>query len=194
MLLTDKELILASGSPRRIDMLRAAGAEPVVMKPSCGEEIYTSLTPKQTVMALALRKALSVDALLPPGRDCLLLAADTIVVFGGRIIGKPKDEEDAFRILSELNGRRHQVISGVCILQKIPRKTLVFSDVSDVYFKRYPEQAIRDYIATGEPFDKAGGYAIQGGFGCQVERWEGDLDNIIGLPLERIVSQLAMWP
>jgi septum formation protein len=186
MLLKDKHVILASGSPRRIDILRKDGVDFESILPKCNEEIALNLSPKQTVMALALRKALSIGE-----RDGLILACDTVVVHDGKIIGKPKDEADAKRILTELNGKKHKVISGVAIIQKIPKITLVFSDETVVYFKCYSEADIDSYIATGEPMDKAGAYAIQGGFKKYIDHIEGDYDNVVGFPYEKIKDILS---
>lgn len=188
MLLKDKHVILASGSPRRIDILREDGISFEAVKPGCSEEFLTRLTPAQAVMALALRKALAIGE-----RDGLVLACDTVVVYGDRLIGKPVDEADAFRILSELNGQKHKVMSGVAILQKNPKFTLVFSAETDVYFKHYTDEDILRYIATGEPMDKAGAYAIQGGFAGYIERIEGAYDNVVGLPYAEIKERLRKY-
>ena len=186
MNIKDLKIILASGSPRRIQMLSDEGCNVQVVKPNCAEDLHAELEPHQAVMALALRKALNVGR-----QEGLVIAADTVVVHNGRIIGKPKDEEDAFNILSELNGQRHQVVSGVCLLHNLTGFTLVFYDSTDVYFKEYSSDDIRSYIATGEPMDKAGAYAIQGLFAEYVDRMEGAYDNVVGLPLEKIKRVLA---
>ncbi len=185
MLLKDKHIILASGSPRRIKILEDDGINFTVVKPTCEENIHLDLTPAQTVMALALRKALSVGP-----QNGLVLACDTVVVHNGKVIGKPKNEDDAFRILSELNGQKHEVISGVCILQNYPKFTLVFSSLTGVYFKRYSDEYIREYIKTGEPMDKAGAYAIQGAFRKNIDHIEGAYDNVVGFPYEEIKERL----
>ena len=190
-------VILASGSPRRVDMLRADGVEPMIVRPDCEEDIHIALTPAQEVMALALRKNLrAVEMLREQGElpaEGVVLSADTMVVLDGVPIGKPADEEDAFRILSELNGRMHTVCSGACLYDLATGRRLVFSEGTDVYFMRYTDEDIRAYIATGEPMDKAGAYAIQGGFAPYVTRTEGPLDNVIGFPYGTIKRILEEW-
>ena len=198
MEIKDMTVILASGSPRRIDMLRADGVEPLIVKPDCPEDIHMALTPAQEVMALALRKNLrAVEMLKEQGKlpaEGLVLSADTMVVLDGVPIGKPADEEDAFRILSALNGRMHTVCSGACLCDLAAGRRMVFSEKTDVYFREYTEEDIRAYIATGEPMDKAGAYAIQGGFAPYVTRTDGPMDNVIGFPYGTIKRILASWP
>ncbi|MBP5750015.1 MAG: septum formation protein Maf [Firmicutes bacterium] len=197
MTIKETAVILASGSPRRIDMLRADGVEPVIVKPDCEENIHMDLTPKQEVMALALRKNLrAVEMLREQGElpaEGVVLSADTMVVLDGVPIGKPSDREDAFRILSELNGKKHTVCSGACICDLSSGRRLLFSEETDVHFMRYTDEDIRAYIATGEPMDKAGAYAIQGGFAPYVTHTEGPLDNVIGFPYGTIKNILASW-
>lgn len=197
MTIKETAVILASGSPRRIDMLRADGVEPVIVKPDCEENIHMDLTPKQEVMALALRKNLrAVEMLREQGElpaEGVVLSADTMVVLDGVPIGKPADREDAFRILSELNGKKHTVCSGACICDLSSGRRLLFSEETDVHFMRYTDEDIRAYIATGEPMDKAGAYAIQGGFAPYVTHTEGPLDNVIGFPYGTIKNILASW-
>lgn len=197
MTIKETAVILASGSPRRIDMLRADGIEPVIVKPDCEENIHMDLTPKQEVMALALRKNLrAVEMLREQGElpaEGVVLSADTMVVLDGVPIGKPSDREDAFRILSELNGKKHTVCSGACICDLSSGRRLLFSEETDVHFMRYTDEDIRAYIATGEPMDKAGAYAIQGGFAPYVTHTEGPLDNVIGFPYGTIKNILASW-
>ena len=197
MNLNKTKVILASGSPRRIDMLRSDGIEPLIVKPDCGEQIRTQLSPRQEVMALALRKNLrAVEMLKEQGclpAEGIVLSADTMVVLEGVPIGKPSGEADAFRILSDLNGKMHTVCSGACLFDLASGRRLVFAEDTDVYFCRYTDEDIRAYIATGEPMDKAGAYAIQGGFAPYVTRTEGPLDNVIGFPYGTIKEILRSW-
>ena len=197
MEIREANVILASGSPRRIDILRADGVEPLIVRPDCEENIHVGLTPRQEVMALALRKNLrAVEMLQEAGRlpaEGIVLSADTMVVLDGVPIGKPADEEDAFRILNDLNGKMHTVCSGACICDLASGRRLLFSEDTDVYFMRYTDEDIRAYIATGEPMDKAGAYAIQGGFAPYVTRTDGSMDNVIGFPYEAIKRILAAW-
>lgn len=189
-------IILASGSPRRIKMLEDIGVSPWIVKPQVHEESRLTLSPEQLVMSLALKKALAVEAqLVQEGVDCtqsLLIAADTIV-YADRVIGKPESEEDAFEILSFLSGRRHTVYSGVCLLGTEKMLRRVFYNTTEVCFKKYSKQDIQAYIATGEPMDKAGAYAIQGGFAPYIDHIEGPMDNVIGFPLGKIRQELATY-
>lgn len=185
MFLKDKHIILASGSPRRINMLKEDGIDFTVIKPGCEENINLDLTPAQTVMSLALRKAMAIGP-----QDGMILACDTVVVHNGKVIGKPRDEEDAFAILSELNGQAHEVISGVCILDQSENLKMVFNSVTKVFFKEYSDEYIREYIKTGEPMDKAGAYAIQGLFSEKIDHIEGAYDNVVGFPYEEIKRKL----
>jgi len=196
MKLDEFKIILASGSPRRIKILEDDGQSFEIIKPSCKEDVHMDLSPKQFVMSLALRKALNVKGSLSQdalSTGPLIIACDTIVEHKGKIIGKPKDEKNAFEILSELNGQMHSVWSGVALinLQKNTEFTLVFSTQTDVYFKCYSEKDIWDYIASGEPMDKAGAYAIQGDFGKYIDHIDGEYDNVVGFPYGEIKAVLA---
>lgn len=196
MKINDVKIVLASGSPRRIEMLQKDGADPVIIKPGCEENLNTELTPQQAVMSLALRKNLWVLDSMPEdlrAEDCLVLSADTVVVYDGKIIGKPEDEEDAFRILSMLRGKEHYVCSGACITRTSIDTKYVFAESTTVKFKDYSDGEIRSYIATGEPMDKAGAYAIQGGFAPYIEYTEGNMDNVIGFPYKTIKEIISKW-
>lgn len=190
--LSDIPIVLASGSPRRIQMLRDLGTDPKIIKPDCNEELHIGLTPAQTVMALALRKAMCVEKMPECAEleDYLLISCDTVVSFEGEILGKPVSEYDAFAMLDKMSGKMNSVYSGVCLKRKNGRR-LLFYDCSNVYFKPYGKQEIIAYVATGEPMDKAGAYAIQGGFSGYCEKVDGSVNNVIGLPTERIISILA---
>ena len=183
------QIILASGSPRRIEMMRRSGMEPLIIKPEVDETISAELTPEQAVMYLALKKALAVEQQLEPGENQWLVSADTIVC-RETIMGKPQNEEEAIAMLSDLRGREHRVITGVAVLSPGTSKRKVFAETTKVFFKNYDDQVIRDYIASGEVWDKAGAYAIQGGFRDQVDHIEGDYDNVVGFPWNRFVEEL----
>ena len=185
------QMILASGSPRRIEMMRRSGMEPMIIKPEVEETISADLTPEQAVMYLALKKALAVEQQLEPGENQWLVSADTIVC-RETIMGKPQDEEEATAMLSDLRGREHRVITGVAVLSPGTSKRKVFAETTKVFFKNYDDQVIRDYIASGEVWDKAGAYAIQGGFRDQVDHIEGDYDNVVGFPWSRFVEELKV--
>lgn len=191
--LADIPVILASGSPRRIQMLREYGIEPLIIKPQCAETIHTALTPAQTVMSLSLRKGLDVASHLPedlPFDDWLLIASDTVVSFEGRILGKPKNEYDAYSMLDAMSGKMNSVYSGACLIRKGRAPELLY-DRSDVYFVTYSKQDIIAYVASGEPMDKAGAYAIQENFAPYCHKVVGSMNNVIGLPIERIISRVA---
>ncbi len=178
------EWILASASPRRKELLGAL-IERFEILPAKGEEICPAgATGAKLVEALATQKATEVAA-LSQARGKAVLGADTVVCLDDEVLGKPKDEADAERMLSALSGRAHEVCTGVCI--SLPqadgtRKKIVFSDCTKVYFYPLTKAQIRAYIATGSPMDKAGAYGIQDG--GLVERIEGSFSNVVGLPVE----------
>lgn len=173
----ETELILASGSPRRRELLTLAGYTFTIDAPEVDET--TDLGAKAAVEALCRRKALA-GAALHPGR--IVLAADTLVAMDDMPLGKPVDEADAFRMLRALSGRWHQVYTGVCA---VAADGSVYSgvDASDVRFGEMTDEEIRAYIATGEPMDKAGAYALQGRAGLWIEEVRGTPSGVIGLPL-----------
>ena len=185
------QMILASGSPRRIEMMRRSGVEPLIIKPEVDETVFSELTPEQAVMYLALKKALAVEEQVEFKENQWLISADTIVC-RETIMRKPQDEAEAVAMLSDLRGREHRVITGVAILSPGTTKRKVFAETTKVFFKDYDDQVIRDYIASGEVWDKAGAYAIQGGFRDQVDHIEGDYDNVVGFPWARFVEELKV--
>ena len=176
-----KRLILASGSPRRRMLLEEAGLEFEIMVSDASEEI-SGKSPEETVKELSRRKALSIDPLAEG--ECIILAADTVVACDNMILGKPADEADAFRMLSRLQGRTHQVYTGVTILQGLPgqRKSQTFAVCTDVTMYEASAREIEAYIKSGEPADKAGAYAIQGKGFYFVKEIHGDYNNVVGLP------------
>ena len=173
-----KAIILASGSPRRSEILTRMGV--AFEKQAANVDEHCDLGAWEAVAELSRRKALAVAAHFP-GR--VVLAADTLVALENRPLGKPEDEEDACRMLERLSGREHQVYTGVCVVDAQGR---IFQSVedSDVYFRKLTEEEIRAYVATGEPMDKAGAYALQGGAGKWVTQVCGSRSNVIGLPWE----------
>jgi len=185
-------LILASASPRRIQMLLEKGLDPVIIPAGIVENLPFPMEAEAAVMYLALKKALSVEAGLNPPREPdapVILAADT-VVYHQKIIGKPKNKEEAFAVLSALSGNRHSVITGVALLKAGEPVRRLFYQVSEVFFKPYSEEELTAYVNTPEPYDKAGGYAIQGTFQKYVDHIEGDVDNVIGLPWGLVEQEL----
>lgn len=187
-----KKLILASRSPRRSELLRSLGLDFEVSPSHVVETTDPAESPEQNALNIARDKARWV-ARNHPG--CFVLGADTIVVLGREIIGQPADAEDALRILLKLGGQRHRVITGIVLISPDgkERQTAV---VSQVAIQSVSEDALRSYIATGEPLDKAGAYAIQGKGAFLVESWEGSYSNIVGLPLEALseLFQQAGFP
>ena len=171
-------IILASQSPRRRELLSLYGI-PFVVDPSQADEDHVTGTGAERVKALAKVKCDEV-AQRYPGR--MVLAADTLVCVDGDILGKPKDEADAERMLHLLSGRAHEVHTGVCLRLEDGRE-LLGVDTAKVYFMPLSDENIRRYIATGEPMDKAGAYAIQGMAGVFISHIEGSPSNVIGLPL-----------
>ena len=186
------DIVLASASPRRREMFAREGI-PVRICPSGDEEhLPMELAPETTVMFLALCKALDVAA----REKGLIVAADTVVVADGKIMGKPADEEEAFAVLSMLRERTHQVITGVCLIDNRaePAEKRCLFEMTDVVFGTYSDEELLAYVRTGEPYDKAGGYAIQETFGKYIDRIEGDRDNVIGFPMSRVLPYLKTEP
>lgn len=178
-------LILASGSPRRRQLLSLFKIPFTVRAADIDETMDPAADPRQEVARVSRLKALAV----PRGEDDVVLAADTIVVCQGRVLGKPGDEEEAFRMLTLLSGRDHQVMTGCTLVRG--EKVLSFTEVTDLHFRELTEKEIRNYIATGEPMDKAGAYGIQGGAALFCRRMEGDYYNVMGLPVCRVWQALG---
>lgn len=193
-------VILASGSPRRLDLLRQVGIEPEV-EPSHVEEVITSTVPVQVVMELSRQKAEDIAA-LHTGEDVIVIGADTVVAYDGKILGKPQDREDAVRMIRMLQGHIHQVYTGVTLVfcgktsgeQAIAvdngSHIITFAEKTDVHVCPMTEAQIRSYVETGEPMDKAGAYGIQGRFAVWVKGISGDYNNVVGLPLGRVCREL----
>lgn len=186
------EIILASTSPRRIEYLHQLGIRPIIIPPNVEETIPAGLTTEQTVMFLSLKKALAVESQIPEKSlkvDSVILAADT-VVYTNRILGKPQNSGEVLSMLKEMRGKRHHVLTGVTLLRPGHPERRVFYEITEVWFKEYPDKAILAYAMTEEPYDKAGAYAIQGTWGIHVDHINGDRDNVIGFPWARIRSCL----
>ena len=173
-----KRLILASNSPRRKELLAHCEIPFDVLSENIDETINPTLAIDDAIADLAHRKA---EAVFVNHSDCVVIGCDTIVVYNNEILGKPIDEEDAYRMLKQLSGTTHQVITGCAVLTK--EKEYQFATVSDVTFKPLSDQMIRNYIASKEPMDKAGAYGIQGKAGCFIASINGDYYSIMGLPL-----------
>lgn len=179
-----KEIVLASASPRRKEILEMLGIKVTVRPGNCDETVESGLTPKELVTALAKQKA---NAVPREGKE-LVLAADTIVTIDGNILGKPKDKEDAKQMLSFLSGKEHSVFTGFCLLKG--NNILTGAEETKVKFRTLNEVIIEEYLATGEPFDKAGSYGIQGKGCLLIESICGDYFNVVGLPVSRIMAEL----
>lgn len=179
-------LILASASPRRQELLREAGI-PIEIHPAhILEEQREGEGPLDYALRLAREKAEAVAGKFP-GR--FVLGADTIVVVGNEVLGKPRDREDAARMLRLLSGREHSVTTAVSLISASGQKATRAASTK-VFFRELAEDEIQQYIATGEPMDKAGGYAIQGGAGRWAIRMEGEFSNVVGLPLTLVSEML----
>ncbi|MDO4621543.1 MAG: Maf family protein [Eubacteriales bacterium] len=191
-----KKIILASQSPRRLQLLQQTGLEVEVI-PSNIEEVITETEPAKVVEELSAQKCESVaaDAAAAEGGR-IFLGSDTVVVLDQEILGKPSDEEDAFHMLKKLAGRMHQVYTGVTMIRKDSahgQEKITFHVCTDVYVYPLSDREIRDYIATGEPMDKAGAYGIQGIFSRHIEKINGDYYNVVGLPVSAVWEQLKKW-
>ena len=188
-------IVLASGSPRRIEIMRAHGIEPLVMPADIEENIPKVHGMCETVMFLALKKAQDVAGRLSSLADCteegsIIVAADTIVYKDGEIMGKPADRADAFRMLDKLRNDFHYVVTGVALLSYGRQLTRVFAEVTKVYFEDYQDSELEAYLDTDEAYDKAGAYAIQGYFAKHIDHIEGSYDNVIGFPWNRIEKEI----
>lgn len=178
-------LVLASRSPRRAELLTAAGIAYEIRVADIDEAHLPGEGPLEYSLRLARGKALAVEA--EPQE--LVLGADTIVLVDGEIMGKPKDDEDAARMLTALSGRQHQVITGVCLRRG--ETVVTESAVTDVWFQPLSQEEIGWYVASGEPLDKAGAYGIQGLASRFIDRIEGSWTNVVGLPVALVYRMLA---
>lgn len=179
-----QKIILASQSPRRIELLKQIMSDFEVIPSDIEETFDPQRTPRENAIALAVEKAQWVARKY---KDCFVIGADTIVVLDDKIIGKPTDKNDAHKILRQLSGREHQVITGVAIVNSIVAKEAV---VSTVNFKPLTDDEITGYISTGEPLDKAGAYAIQGQGAFMISSYQGSYSNIVGFPLDTVKDLL----
>ncbi len=178
------QLILASGSPRRKELLSLFHIPFTVVPADVDETMDPAKAPCDEVARLSAKKARAVKR----EPDDVVIAADTIVVCEGKVLGKPKSEENAYHMLSLLSGRDHQVMTGCTVLRG--EKCETFTEVTDLHFRTLSEREIRAYIASGEPMDKAGAYGIQGGAALFCRRMEGDYYNVMGLPVCRLWQTL----
>src|SRR2546423_4446912 len=182
--------VLASGSPRRLELLRDAGYEFEVVSPRIEEVSHDWLTICELTIWNAARKAAAVSEMSP---NAVVLAADTLVAIDGEILGKPGDTNEAVRMLRRLSARSHEVWTGVRITHAARARSQSFHEMSRVYFRNLDERAIRNYLAKIDPFDKAGGYAAQGHGRDIIERIDGSYSNVVGLPMEKTAFALRAF-
>lgn len=181
-------IILASNSPRRRELLGQMGLKDFqVSAPNVDETVEPGLSPAEMVEELSLRKARAASK--KAGPEDLVIAADTVVALDGKVLGKPRDREDAFAMLSALSGREHRVYTGVTVLRG--EEAATGHEETTVAFRALEPGEIRGYIATGEPMDKAGAYGIQGLGALLVSGIRGDYCSVVGLPVFRLARMLA---
>lgn len=181
-------VILASGSPRRRELLEQIGIQPIV-RPSGIEEKVASSVPEEVVMELSLQKAEDVAVQAP--EHTLILGADTVVAVDREILGKPESHEDAAEMIRKIGGRSHQVYTGVTLIYKGEKESrgVTFAEKTEVQVYPLTEEEITGYVRTEEPMDKAGAYGIQGAFAAYIEGIHGDYTNVVGLPVGRVYQE-----
>jgi septum formation protein len=184
---TQRGLLLASASARRRELLQGAGVDFQIEAARIDEFVGGELTARELCLINAERKAIEVAARFP---RCVVLGADTVVSFEGRIFGKPGDLSEAQAMLEQLCGNIHEVLTGVCLAQKSEGKLCRFVESTRVKFRPRQEIDLERYLRSIHPFDKAGGYAAQEDHGRLIECIEGSMSNVIGLPIERVLTAL----
>ena len=178
------KLVLASKSPRRSEILKNAGIDFTVRVADADETIPDGTKPEDAVVFLAARKAMAVER----KDDEVVLGADTVVVLDDKILGKPKDKDDAFNMIKMLSGRVHSVFTGVCAIGD--GISLTFAEETKVEFYSLTDDEINEYLDTDEPYDKAGAYGIQGYASKFIRGIEGDYFNVVGLPISRLMREI----
>lgn len=195
------QIVLASASPRRKELLEQIGVEFEIC-PAKGEEVITTTIPKDVVLELSKQKAEEVAAMLSTykeehaeittAQDMCIIGSDTVVAYGDEILGKPKDDEDAKRMLRMLQGNVHAVYTGVTVVvinKKGQAGEFSFYEKTEVEFYPMTEAQIADYVASGDPQDKAGSYGIQGACAAYIKGIHGDYNNVVGLPVGRLYQE-----
>jgi len=182
-----KRVILASQSPRRQTILELLHIDFECCPADIDEQILPGEEPRAAVRRIARCKAEQASKQM---KNALIVAADTVVVCNGKILGKPEDVQDAFRKLSSLKGREHEVVTAVCVMDTESGLAEIQDETTRVYFRDITDEEIRAYILTGEPLDKAGAYGIQGTGAVFIEKIEGCYFNVVGLPLKHLYSML----
>ena len=185
------DFILASGSPRRKELLELMGLEfKVIVSQADEDSVSKDLKPELYVQELALLKASATAKEVLRNKNAVIISADTIVTLDGQILGKPKDEDDAFNMLSKLSGREYEVYTGYCVMRISDGKAVCGKVRTKVKFKDLSDDKIRGYINSGEPMDKAGAYGIQGLGSLLIEKIDGDYFNVVGLPISALADTL----
>jgi septum formation protein len=185
-----KPIVLASSSPRRRELLEKIGLKFIVDPVEVEEKLTLDHDPLRLAKSISLKKALTASRRHP---DALIIAADTFGVIDGKILGKPVDEAQAVSMLEEMSGKCHRVITGFTIIDGVTGRTVSRAVQTMVYFRNLSSSEITGYVSTGESFDKAGAYAIQGLGALLVERIDGDYYNVIGLPISALAVELRKF-
>lgn len=180
-----KKIILASGSPRRRELMEMIGVDFEVIVSNCKEVLNNELPVAERIMDVARQKA---EDVFKKHQDSIVIGCDTVVVVDDEILGKPKSKQQAREMFDKMNNRSHIVLSGVCIISK--EETSLFYDVTDVVFNNLSDEEIEEYISSDEPYDKAGGYAIQGKAGLFIREIKGNYYNVMGLPIDMVYNSL----
>lgn len=188
------KIILASSSPRRIEMMKKNGYQPEIRPSDIDETLPEDIKMKDAVMFLALKKALDVESkcMFPEDEGKLIIAADT-VVYKDEILGKPLDRADAFKMLRKIKNTSHYVATGVAIIEAGKANKKVFYDATKVFCKDYTDEELNAYLDTDEPYDKAGAYAIQGIFSKHIDYYEGSYDTVVGFPWDLIENEIKRF-
>jgi septum formation protein len=182
-----QKIILATTSPRRHGLAQTMGLDFEVVPSNYEEDMAKKMKPKDMVMAFSYGKATDVAKKFQEG---IVIGVDTIVVFNGKNLGKPKTKEEAFKMLMSYSGKKQQVYSGVCLIDCKTGKTIRDCEITEVYFRKMDDEEIRRYIATGEPMDKAGAYGIQGLSSIFIKKLNGCYFNVMGFPIHNIYKNL----
>jgi septum formation protein len=182
-----KRIVLASSSPRRKEILSKAGLVFDIQESSYEEDMTLPLSPRELAEHLSLGKAKSVS---DKTSNAIVIAADTFVVYNNQCLGKPKTEDKAREMLNMLSGQEHEIITGVSIIDTKDNRTVSFHQSTKVFMKPLSPEIIEAYIKTGEPLDKAGGYALQEIGAVLIEKIEGDFFNAMGLPIGKVIEEL----
>lgn len=182
-----RKIILASSSPRRKVLLKQLGLEFDVVPSDVGEKLNPRLGPRHQVEALALQKA---EAIAKRFDDAIIIGADTLVALGDEVLGKPKNHQEAKRMLKKLRGRQHSIVTGFVLIDTLQKRTIIKSVETKVWFRKITPQEMANYITREKPLDKAGAYALQDLGAIFVEKIEGDYFGGLGLPLYTLAKEL----